>query len=294
MMTTSNGSREASTREITDLLKQGLSAKKDGRLSDAEAIFIKCLQKDISFVPALIELAILYDDQDELSKSIYYYEKALKLDPLHYEVRIHLANCLIRNEQVDRGIQELRDAIEQDENKADGWYYLAIAYFIYLNETEKALAIVHRIIEINPFYISGYTLLGEIQFSRKDIQGAIQSFEKALQIDPENKDAHLALSAIYGNDLKNRHESLKHALLLLESDPTDEMAKHNVEMALKLPAQKSDKPSDQALEEGMAYLYLKKWDLAEHALKRALRLDPSHPQVWKLLQKARGKKNSGS
>jgi len=207
-------------------------------------------------------------------------------------VRIHLANCLIRSDKVDRGIQQLRQAIEQDENKVDGWYYLAIAYFVYLNETEKSMAIVHRIIELNPYYISGYTLLGEIQFSLKDVKGAIFSFEKALKIDPNNKDAHLALSAIYGNDLQDRHKSLKHSLFLLESDPLDEMAKHNVEMALKLPIQKAGKPSHQALEEGMAYLYLRKWDLAEHALKRALRLDPSHPRVWNLLQKARTKKSS--
>lgn len=267
----------------------GIDAKEKGIIPEAVSFFMKSIQKDISFIPAMIELAILYDDLEEFDKAISFYQRSLKLDPNHYELRIHYANALIRNNQVDNGLQEIRKALELDENNPDGWYYLAITYFFYLKETEKALAIANRIILMDPDYLSGYTLLGEVQFSLGNVGSAVKSFQKALQIDSMNKDAHLALSAIFGNDLRDRKKSLKHSLFLLDKDPGDLLARHNAEMALKLPASDKTPQSDQALEEGMAYLYLEKWDLAEHALKRALRLNPSHPRVWKMLQKVRSK-----
>lgn len=275
---------------VSAFLKDGLKAKDGGFFSEAVSNFMKALQLDLSFVPALIELAILYDDVKNLEKSIIYYQRALKLDPNHYELRLHYANVLIRNESVDQGIQEIRIAIEQNEEKVDGWYYLAIAYFFYLNETEKALAIANQINKMDPAYTSGYTLLGEIYFSLGDTDKSIKYFQKALRLDPENKDAHLALSAIFGNDLKDREKSLKHSMYLLNKYPQDKLAKNNAIMALKLPLNKSTPLSEQVLTEGMAYLYLEKWDQAEHALKRAMHLKPSHPEVWKILQKVRCQK----
>lgn len=274
-----------------DLLKRGIGAKEQKLYKKALRIFYDLLAEDVNFIPALIELAILYDEIDDQAKAKYYFERAIGLDPGHYELRLHFANSLIRHEEVDAGIDQIRQAIELDEKNCDGWYYLAIAYFFYLNESVKALAIAERILEIDPNYVSGYTLLGEIYFAMNNIEESRRYFHKALQIDPTNKDSHLALSAIYGNDIKDRHQSLRHSLFLLDKDPEDKLARHNAEMALKLPPREEISQSEQAYEEGMAYLYLEQWDLAEHALRRAMKLNPSHPEIWQMLQKVRANTN---
>lgn len=273
-----------------DLLEQGIAAKRNGDSNLAQKYFYQALAFDLAFVPALVELAILFDDTGELDKALEYYDRALQIDPDHYELRLHYANALIRNDQIDQGISHIRRAIELKEDSSDAWYYLALTYFFYLNETQKAIAICYSILEREDDYVAAYNLLGEIAFAQSQLQEAKDHFETALQADPDNKDAHLALSAIYGNDLQKRHKSLEHSFYLLEKDPADPLARHNAQMALKLPPHEQSSPSDTALEEGMAYIYLEDWALAEHALKRALRLNPSHPHVWQMLQQVRKKK----
>ncbi len=275
------------TNHLFDQIKEGILAKEKGQMKDAARLFLNILQEDMNFVPALIELALLYDEQEEFDRAESYFQRALSLDPDHFELRLHYANSLIRKGSIEPGIDQIRYVLEKDENHCDAWYYLAITYFFYLNENVKALAIAERIIEIDPGFTAGYTLLGEIYFSLKNIPQSLKYFQRVLEIEPTNKDAHLALSAIYGKDLMDRHKSLKHSMFLLESNSYDKLARHNAEMALRLPPNQEIQASEQALEEGMAYLYLEKWDLAEHALKRALKLNPEHPEVWKMLQKVR-------
>ena len=75
--------KKASKLDPTNLYAlegQARSLMRLQKFSEAEKIFFLVLEKNINFVPALANLAILYDTMGNYNMAIYYYKKAIKQD----------------------------------------------------------------------------------------------------------------------------------------------------------------------------------------------------------------------
>ena len=73
-------------QEATELFEQGNAAYSDGKYNDAIDLYQSVLDKNQTSVDLYYNLANAYYKSNTIGKSIYFYEKALQLDPDNTEV----------------------------------------------------------------------------------------------------------------------------------------------------------------------------------------------------------------
>ncbi len=82
---------------------------------------------------------------------------------------------------------------------AEANYYLAMTLLKQASppEPERAVALLHRAVTLNPKYAEVYLQLGVLAFSRKSYPEAIEYLTKAVEADPQLGEAHYRLAVIY-------------------------------------------------------------------------------------------------
>lgn len=76
---------------------------------------------------------------------------------------------------------------------------------IYINEKkyDQAKVMVEQSVKENPNDKESYFLLGQLREELKDVEGAKEAFNKALEIDPKYFEAQLRIATFYWNDAKS-------------------------------------------------------------------------------------------
>lgn len=118
-----------------------------------------------------------------------------------------LAMQFVRQEYVDRAIEEYKLAMEADPDSE----YIPqelIKLYASANRLDDAISLANEIIEKNPESASMYKLLGRIyqSYSRDGrngvdpemVRSAIEQYEQALKLAPEDSEVLLALGSLYG------------------------------------------------------------------------------------------------
>jgi tetratricopeptide (TPR) repeat protein len=116
-----------------------------------------------------VQLANLYQDSERPDLAIPWYEQALKLNPKDVNVSTDLAVC----------------------------YY-------YIDQPDKALAQIDRSLQIDPTHSKTLLNQGIIRaFGKQDLDGALKSWERVLEVAPNSPEASRARQGIDG--LKSAH-----------------------------------------------------------------------------------------
>ena len=76
---------------------------------------------------------------------------------------------------------------------------------------QKALAIFHGLLHLDPNYAYGWYIVGLIRRDQEDLPGAVEALEHALTCAPQHWAARVALAELY-----HRSEQLAHALSTLK------------------------------------------------------------------------------
>lgn len=87
-------------------------------------------------------------------------------------------------------LEEYRKALKLDP-KADTVYYHAAKVAIQLNKTELAQKLLDELIKLKPDDPKNWVLLGTLSWARQDTLKALEYYEKALKLDPDNAEALL-------------------------------------------------------------------------------------------------------
>lgn len=121
--------------------------------------------------------------------------RALELDPkipqAHYLVGIL---AIFRNE-LDKGIEEMRQEIAINPDFAMAHYKLGDAY-TRREDWDAAIPPLQRAVWLNPDYSGPYILLGKAYFKKKDLGSAEGMLRRAIKMDPANYQAHYALGQV--------------------------------------------------------------------------------------------------
>jgi tetratricopeptide (TPR) repeat protein len=105
-----------------------------------------------------------------------------------------------------------------------------------------------------------FSLAGTDQIFHGDFEKAIQSFSKAIEIDPENEEAYFLRGNAY-NDSGKPELALKDYTVVLKRNPEDQLALYN---------------------RSLAYLSLQQFDQAIEDLSRLIQLAPEEPNGYNL------------
>ena len=116
------------------------------------------------------------------------FQTALQKDPNNASVYTELGRLRLAQSKVPEGITMLEKALDKDPNSTMALGDIVGAY-MYLKQPEKAEARIQQQIAKAPKNAELYTLLGEVQLSTRDFNGAHDSANKALGIDPTSQRA---------------------------------------------------------------------------------------------------------
>ncbi len=262
------------------------------------------IQLDSTRYEPFFNLAGEFVDKDELNKALDYYQKAHQLKPDDSNVMNNYALVLLNSQRFDQALGLYQRILEKDPTNVNALVNVAMIY-ARQGETERSLDTYSRIVSVDPEYMDAYFNRGLLYLSQaqgmmpvlktykdsvgkhnrdKELASRYQSawakyeqlflkaesdFNKGIEIDPKDKDAHFHLGLLYVGRAQLQTEKDKQA-----QDFTQ--AEESFKRSLELDTE--DIESMRYL--GFTLLSLKKWQAASLPLEKLIRLDPTDREAW--------------
>jgi tetratricopeptide (TPR) repeat protein len=159
----------------------------DKKYEKAITYFKKATKINSSFIEAYIQLGLIYDNQNNLDSTVYYYTKALDLDPKNPVVNNNFAYTLsVRGKKLDEALKMSKIALEFEPESAI--YLDTYGWILYkMGNPEKALKYVRSAIDKGGISAEVYEHLGEILQTLERNDEALEAFRNALKIDPNRQ-----------------------------------------------------------------------------------------------------------
>jgi tetratricopeptide (TPR) repeat protein len=209
--------------ELARLLREG------GRLKDAIAEALEGVRIDPKSPEVRLGLAQLYLAQAEAEQSLepmklaaQAYEEALKIEPRDAQSMRELSAVYAQlNQHADAARILERYLKDIDPSYADGYLQLS-SHRLAQNDAEGAAQALQKAVEIDPS-VRAYQNLGDIYRAMQKPALAVGSYQRALELDPQNVQVELKLAdALYRT--RKLDEALARANTVLEADPVNRYA----------------------------------------------------------------------
>lgn len=197
----------------------GDTALKRKELVTAEKNFLKAYEQIPESSSTVISLANIYSAFEELTKSLEFYEKALKLAPTYRDALLGKAFCLGYLGKNEEAIEALYRLIRLGKYfMAETHYWLAWNY----NELENLEVAWDYVEKAKKFFIGHsdlHTLAGIIAFKKGDLDVAEENLKKAIKLGDAGCDASYYLGKVYvkKQEWKNSGDYFGGAALCYES-----------------------------------------------------------------------------
>ena len=148
-----------------------------------------------------------------------YYEKALAQDAQYTPALRDLAVLDIKAGLYQTAIDRLKKALVRDPADGLSWYFLGVSHSRLKNETES-LDCAYQAVRCLGTASLGYDLAGRAYMCLKDYTKAVDAFEKAVLLNPQDTKArdHLLLGLYAAGQ---RQSAYKRAEQIIAKDPTD-------------------------------------------------------------------------
>lgn len=136
-------------------------------------------------------------------------EEALALDPTNVAVAINLGGAYVMQGKFSKAVPVLEEAAEREPGNEMVWVNLAAAYLgrLELSSREmqdRAIAAFERALAVNPQTPNVNYNLGLIYMERREYRRAAAHFYRALEVDPNDRDARMWLDRIERGELEER------------------------------------------------------------------------------------------
>ncbi len=191
------------------------------------------------YSPAVLKLADTYFKAAEMQKAKIYYEQRLALTPGDPYARMGLARMALDTGQWDIAEAQLQKAISSDSQFGDAHRLMAQVHEHHgrIADMKKSLARASDSTRFRPaadkwidnledlcYDPEQLLVLGSMALAALDMETALKKhFARALEIEPENPAAHLAMGKAWlmAGDWSRAHQYLKRTIAL---DPTSDQA----------------------------------------------------------------------
>ena len=162
------------------------------------------------------------------------FEKAVQLDPGFGQTRVNLGLVLLEAGDFHAAAIQLDRAIELLDSKQDAAYPLYLRAKIYAQQSdfEKATKELQTAVSLQPDLAEAWSDLGQARKMLLDDTGALDAFERAVKLNPNDAVAQYRLGAecLQQNKLKDAIAHLEEAA---RKKPTDQSALNSLQMALR-------------------------------------------------------------
>ncbi len=141
----------------------------------------------------LMQLAQLYNIENQLDSLRLTYEKIVKYWPEKIEVKIDFTKLLVQEGEYDKAMKILK-RIESERGVSEQVSLLKEQIFVQTGRKEQAIEELKQLIEIMPKEIRHMGMLAELYNSMGKKKDAEELYEKIFSIDPDNPLALLSYS----------------------------------------------------------------------------------------------------
>ena len=234
---TSTNSKEAETRLFTkqdiDVNHYFVSASKEkllGNTEDAIRLYKKCLQIDPNNAAAAYELCIIALNVNDFQNAELYGKKAYTLNPENEWYAIIFVEALQRNKKPAEAIKIYQKLIKSFPDRSDIYYDFADCYlrmnkpndaiqiyneletkigvnaelslqkekiYIRMGKLDKAVEEINKLITTAPDDAKYYGILAELYGANNMDTEAVDTYQKALKLHPDNAFINLSFSEYY-------------------------------------------------------------------------------------------------
>ena len=173
--------------------------KKDGPIPTGDSFIDQLtlqLEKNPEDLDLLYQRANAYYEKDEFESSIADLEKAMKIDSLKPEIYHLLADNYLDYYRSRDALDMMEEVVRLFPDRIPSLLKLSEMQLI-LNQNENSVFTVNEILRLSPQNSEAYFMLGMNFRAMNDIDRAINSFQTAVENDPEMVDAWLILGELH-------------------------------------------------------------------------------------------------
>lgn len=201
----------------------GLVEIKLNQRSEAKTQLQKAIELNPQHSAAHYQLAQLYIESDNTEQATTHLEQTLALTPNNGNALHDLGVIFLRQEDFKQAISKLSAAVDNDCTDPFAHYHLALAY-LSNNDYKNALQHFLRQTQVNKDYSSYYNA-AVILMHQERHQDALMYFTIALKQRPETLALHINLGSLYLK-LQKLPEAIKHYQKAFELDPDNKEIAH--------------------------------------------------------------------
>lgn len=277
--------------DITRLLSKALTLHQEGKLSDAEKLYMRVLELCPQHADALHHLGLVHLQQGLVPQAVVEIQASLKADPLQPAALINLGHCLQLVGDFQGACSSCEAAIAMDPTDEAAWVNLGNAQRgMGLHESARlSYTRAHALNPENPYH---HYNIGLTYSDQEDPQKASNCFVRCLEKYPGFVEARNNLTACLIK-LKRPQEALHHATVAVECRPDYAEAWSNMARALDDLGQLEEAlaahrrvteliptSAESWINFGTALSAQKQYVKALACFERAVTLDPSLSLAW--------------
>jgi tetratricopeptide (TPR) repeat protein len=168
------------------------------QFAKAAKIYSRACELKPDHLEAHIRASKCYYEIEDYNNALRYAQRAEQLNPDAGGLRKLLGDIYQLRKDYSRAINSYKRALEADSNNSEVMTSLAVAYLRSNgNHSEPAKELLTSAIKIQPDNGPAYQYLGYCYLLLKDVDKSIANYEKAIEINNEDWEAHRGLGVAY-------------------------------------------------------------------------------------------------
>lgn len=228
-----------------------------GNDAGAEAGYLKVLDMNPAFAPALTNLGVIAACRGDLVAATQFYQDALAVNPAQIDAHFNLGNVLRKLGKPHDAAAAYQAAVRIDPNHPRAYLNLGLAVSD-AGDWATAVDCFRRAVAIDPQFADAYNLLGDALYRTNRPGESVDVFREFVARCPDDARGHHNLG------------------LALAGRGAFEEAVPELELAVKLRPDYADACNSL----GVAYEALGRADDAQHQYRKAIELRDDFPGAW--------------
>ena len=167
----------------------GNALKQAGDIRKAIESYRSSLAVNPNDIEILIEYGNVLKDYGEFEKAIECYKKILNVDPNLVDIQTYLDNTIEEKKEIDELIAIYHSGSGDEISPAEFFYFKGTILNL-RNYSEAAVDTFKKALRIEPNYAEVHLNIGIIFDNKQEPEAAIENYKKALKIKPDYADAY--------------------------------------------------------------------------------------------------------